>query len=220
MRTVCLGRVGWLLTGMLLGGAAAAAIEMPNLTGKWYLNKDASELPDASASRESGGGGSGSGYHGGGGGMGRHGGGRHARGSQPSGDGGGGPVSEDGSSAQESGMRLQILDIRHEEPKISITDAGGRERVLYTDGRKLEEEHSYGGTTNVVTRWKDGRVEVVSTPEHGPKVTETYAITADHSQLTVTTTFQGGRRDLTIRRVYQATPPAATAPGTPSSGAH
>jgi hypothetical protein len=226
MRTVCLGRVGWLLTGTLLAGfgtAAAqnaapqpAALEMPNLSGKWYLNKDASELPDSSASRESGGG-SGSGYHGGGGGMGRHGGGggHHGRGSQPSNDGG--QASDDGSSMQELVMRLQVLDIRHEEPKISITDAGGRERVLFTDGRKLEEEHSYGGTTKVITRWKDGRVEVVSTPEHGPKMTETYAITADHTQLTVTTTLQGGRRDVTIRRVYQTTPPAATAPAAPSA---
>jgi len=217
MRTVCLGRVGWLLTGTLLAGSAmAAALEMPNLTGKWYLNKDASELPDSSASRESGGG-SGSGYHGGGGGMGRHGGGHHGRGSQPADSNNGSPTSDDGSSMQELGMRMQVLDIKHEEPKITITDAGGRERVLYTDGRKLESEHSYGGTTKVVTRWKDGRVEVVSTPEHGPKVTETYAITADHTQLTVTTTLQGGRRDVTIRRVYQTTPPAATAPGAPSA---
>src|SRR5215813_8654706 len=106
MRTVCLGRAGWLLTGTLLGGpAVVSALEMPNLSGKWYLNKDASDSPD-SAMRESGGG-SGSGYHGGGGGMGgRHGGGgRHGRGSQPS---DGSPASDDGSSMQELGMRMQV----------------------------------------------------------------------------------------------------------------
>jgi hypothetical protein len=65
----------------------------------------------------------------------------------------------------------------------------------------------------VTARWKDGRVEVTSSPEKGPRVTETYAVTADHSQLTVTTTFQGGRRDVTIRRVYQSTPPPSMEPG-------
>src|SRR5262245_7318704 len=135
MRTVCLARAGWLLTGTLLAASAqlsaliaaprVAALEMPNLSGRWYLDKDASEFPDSSASRESDSPyGSGSGYHGGGGGMGRHGGGRHGHGSQPSNDGG--PSSDDGSSMRELGLRLQVLDIKHEEPKLSITDAGGR----------------------------------------------------------------------------------------------
>ncbi|HEY4230765.1 MAG TPA: hypothetical protein VGO79_11365 [Thermoanaerobaculia bacterium] len=192
-----------------------AALDLPNLSGKWYLNKDASDSPDA-AMRDSEGSGSG-GYRGsgggGGGGMGRHGGGggRHGgRSSAPSDDG---RVSEDGSPMRDAFQRTQILDIKHEEPRLSVTDASGRERVFYTDGRKVEEEHSYGGTTKVTARWKDGHVEITSAPEKGPKVTETYAVTADHSQLTVTTTFQGGRRDVTIRRVYQTTPPAATAPG-------
>src|SRR5262249_51988369 len=162
--------------------------------------------------------GSGSGYHSGGGGMGRHGGGRHGHGAQPSNDGG--PSGDDGSSMRELGLRVQGLCRKHGEPRRSITDARRTGRGLYHHGRERQEGRSHGGTTKVVTGWKEGRVEVVSTPEHGPKITETYAITADHTQLTVTTTFQGGRRDVTIRRVYQATPPAATAPGTPSSGAH
>jgi hypothetical protein len=124
-------------------------------------------------------------------------------------------VSEDGTPLWDSFQRTQVLEIKHEEPRLSVTDAGGRERVYYTDGRKVEEEHSYGGTTTVTSRWKDGHVEVTSTPEKGPRVTETYSVTADHSQLTVTTTFQGGRRDVTIRRVYQTSPPAQLAPQAP-----
>ena len=150
--------------------------------------------------------------------MGRgHGGGGHrGHSAAPSDDG---RVSEDGSPLRETFQRTQVLDIRHEEPLLSVTDAGGRERVFYTDGRKVEEEHSYGGTTKVTARWKDGHVEITSTPEKGPKVTETYAVTADHSQLTVTTTFQGGRRDMTIRRVYQTSPPTVTAPQAPPPAA-
>jgi len=122
---------------------------------------------------------------------------------------------QEGSPLRDAFQRTQILDIKHEEPRLSVTDAAGRERVFYTDGRKVEEEHSYGGTTKVTARWKDGHVEVTSAPEKGPKVTETYAVTADHSQLTVTTIFQGGRRDVTIRRVYQTTPPARAVPAAP-----
>jgi hypothetical protein len=204
-----------LLAAMLWAAAPLlSAIDLPNLSGKWYLNKDASDSPD-SLNRDSEGSGSGSGYHGGGGGggggmgMGRHGGGGGRHHSSAPSDG---SVSDDGNSMREAFQRTQILDIKHEEPKLSVTDAGGRERVFYTDGRKVEEEHSYGGTTKVTARWKDGRVEITSTPEKGPKITETYAVTADHSQLTVTTKFQGGRRDVTIRRVYQSTPPEQAAP--------
>ncbi len=146
-------------------------------------------------------------------GMGRHGGGRHGgRSTAPSDEG---RASDDGSPLRDAFQRTQILDIRHEEPRLSVTDASGRERVFYTDGRKVEEEHSYGGTTKITARWKDGHVEIVSSPERGPRVTETYAVTADHSQLTVTTKFQGGRRDVTIRRVYQPTPPEKAAPQAP-----
>jgi len=203
------------LVSALIAVPGLAALDLPNLSGKWYLNKDASDSPDA-ATRDSQGSGSGSSSRGGGGGggmgMGRHGGGHHGRSSGPSDDG---RASEDGSPLRDAFQRTQILDIKHEEPRLSVTDAAGRERVFYTDGRKVEEEHSYGGTTKVTARWKDGHVEVTSASEKGPKVTETYAVTADHSQLTVTTIFQGGRRDVTIRRVYQTTPPARAVPAAP-----
>jgi hypothetical protein len=206
------------LVSALIAVPGLAALELPNLSGKWYLNEDASDSPDAAArdSQESG---SGSSYRGGGGGgggmgMGRHGGGHHGHSGAPSDDG---RVSEDGSPLRDVFQRTQILDIKHEEPRLSVTDAAGRERVFYTDGRKVEEEHSYGGTTKVTARWKDGHVEVTSAPEKGPKVTETYAVTADHSQLTVTTIFQGGRRDVTIRRVYQTTPPTRVVPAAPQA---
>jgi len=218
----CTVKLATLVVGALVAAApAVAALDLPNLSGKWYLNKDASDSPDAMRSSEGSGSGSGSHGGGGGGGMGmghggHGGGGRHGGRSAPSDDG---AVSEDGSPVRDAFQRTQILDIRHEEPKLSVTDAAGRERVFYTDGRKVEEEHSYGGTTKVTARWKHGRVEITSAPEKGPKVTKTYAVTADHSQLTVTTTFQGGRRDVTIRRVYQTTPPEPGAPQAPKQPA-
>ena len=91
----------------------------------------------------------------------------------------------------------------HRDPELRITDGLGRERVLYTDGRKIEEERS-AGTMKIRAKWKDGRVVVATTPEHGPKIKETYAVTADGSSMTVTTTIEGRGRDLEFRRVYDA----------------
>jgi hypothetical protein len=93
---------------------------------------------------------------------------------------------------------------------VSITDAAGRERVLYTDGRKTQEERSHGGTTSVTAAWKDGHLEVVSKPETGGRIVETYAVTADRSQLTVTTKVDSARGgSFTFHRVYDAVPPGA-----------
>ena len=122
-----------------------------------------------------------------------------------------------GEARQDSGegfASLQTLQIQHEEPMLSITDAAGRERVVYTDGRKTEA----GALARRNDRhdrpyWKDGHIQILSTPETGPKTTEIFAITADGSQLTVTTKMEGGRHgDVTIRRVYDAVKPGAPKP--------
>ena len=212
----------------LAGAVALQAVDMPDLSGTWQLNKDASDdaekiLSDARAS-----GGSGGGSGGGGGMSGGMGGGRsHGHGGGGGGGGRGGSHGQDGASSQGSGdwfAALKTLQIQHKEPELTITDAAGRVRVVYTDGRKTEEERSHGGTTVVTASWKDGHVEIVSKPETGPKMTEDFTITADGSQLTVTTKMEGGRGPaVTIHRVYDAVKaPAAKAPSAapPSPSAH
>lgn len=193
-----------------------AAVDLPNLSGAWQLNKDQSDDPQKvmqDARSSDGGGGRSGGFSGGGmgGGMGRHHGGGGSR-------GGSGDSSSSGSGGfDERQAALETLQIDHKDPSLSITDAAGRARTLYTDGRKTEEEHSYGGTTAVTASWKDGHLEVVSKPESGAKITETYAVAADHSQLTVTTKVEGGRRgSYTIRRVYDAAKPGSARPGAPN----
>ncbi len=205
------------IVGIALAAAALAAshalgaLDLPNLSGNWQLNKDASDDPakvmqDARASGGSGGGGRGGGWSGGGGGMGHHHGG--GGGSRSGGDSSGSPESYSDRFAA-----LDTLQIQHKEPSLTITDSAGRERTIYTDGRKTEEEHSHGGTTAVTASWKDGHLEVVSRPETGSKITETYAVAADGSQLTVTTMVEGGRSgSFTIRRVYDAMKPGAPKP--------
>jgi hypothetical protein len=52
--------------------------------------------------------------------------------------------------------------------------------------------------------WKDGHVVVTSALEHGPKIVETYAVTADGSALTITTKIENRGRSFEYRRVYDA----------------
>lgn len=200
---------------MLAGVTALQAAAMPDLTGTWQLNKDASDDP-AKVMKEarSSGGGRGGGSGGGMGGMGMgHGGHGHGSGGR-----GGDRGENDGGaqSAEDWFAALTTLKIEHSEPRLAITDAAGHERVVYTDGRKVEEERSHGGTTVVIASWKDGRVQIVSTPETGSKITETFAVTADRTQLTVTTKLEGGRAPaVTIRRVYDAAGAPAGSPQPP-----
>ena len=196
----------------LAWGPALRALDMPNLSGAWQLNKDASDDPEKvlQEARSSGGARGGGGGLAGGTGMGR--GGRGHGGGGRSGQGGDGGASTS-QSAGDWFAATSSLQIKHVEPSLSITDAAGRERVVYTDGRKTEEERSHGGTTVMTASWKDGRVEMVSRPETGAKITESFSVTADGSQLTVTTKIEGGRGGgVTIRRVYDAVKASAPRP--------
>jgi len=178
--------------------SASAPLVFPNLSGTWRLNRNVSDDPAkvARETRPSDSGGSTSGAW-----SGRRG---HRRGDA-------GRSRED--PDPDMFAALETLTIRHQEPQLSITDDVGRQRTLFTDGRRTEEGRSRGGTTKVTARWKEGHIEVVSVPEHGPKITETYAMTADGTQLTVTTKLEGARRSgVTIRRVYDAARPPAAAP--------
>jgi len=194
---------------VLSAGSALVALDLPNLSGQWQLNQDASDDPSkVLQNSHSDSSGSGGGGFGGGGGRGGHG---HGGGGGGGGRGGsrsGGGDAAGGRADYYEGMTS--LKIEHHDPRLTITDASGRERTIYTDGRKTEEEHSHGGTTAVTASWKDGHLEVVSRPETGAKVTETYAVASDGSQLTVTTKVEGGHNgSFTIRRVYDAARPGA-----------
>jgi len=205
----------WALRLMLAGTVIAPAVEMPNLSGDWQLNRDQSDDPEKVMKEARSSGGSGGGFSGGGTGRGGHG---HGGGGMGRGGGGRGDSGDSPNGAPSGGFAsLQTLQIRHAEPTLSITDAAGRERVLYTDGRRTEEERSHGGSTAVTASWKDGHLEVVAKPENGGKIVETYAVSADRSQLIVTTKVDGSRGgSFTIRRVYDAVKPGSPRPTPPA----
>ena len=176
--------------------AAAAPLSLPDLSGTWRLNRQLSDDPSKVLRDGSSDAGAPSGWS------------RRGRGRM----GGAGRERSEPAADPEMFSSGETLTIRHREPELSLTDAAGRERTVYTDARKSEEERSRGGTTKVTARWKDGHVEIVSVPERGPRVVETYAVTADRRQLTVTTRLERGRGAITIRRVYDAAAPTPPAP--------
>lgn len=193
-----------LMAGGLAVRPAARALDLPNLTGEWQLNPDASDDPQRVMKDA---GSSGGGWSGGGMGHGAHGRGGGSRRGASRGD------ANDSADPGDRFPAMTTLQIRHTEPTLAITDAAGRERILYTDGRRTEEEHSHGGTTAVTASWRDGHLEIVSKPETGGKIVETFAVTGDGSQLTVTTKMEGSRgHSFTIRRVYDAVKPGTPKP--------
>jgi hypothetical protein len=204
---ITLGVLAWIL---FLWSENAWSAGIANLSGTWKLNANLSDDPQQKMkdSTESGGSGSGGGGYGGGHHGGHRGGGRGGSGS-----------SDDAKSAMENyNAAMQSLKIRHQDPELFIEDAAGHQHTLYTDGRKVEEERSFGGTTELHAVWKDGHVVVTTQSEHGRKTTETYSVTADGSQLTVTTKIDRQRGSaIEIKRVYDAVKPETTPAPTPST---
>src|SRR5262245_46755697 len=138
------GRSILLSAAVLSAGSSLVALDLPNLSGQWQLNQDASDDPSKvlQNSRSDSSGGGGGNWSGGGGGRGGHG---HGGGGGGGGGRGGGSRSSGGDAA---GGRADYyegmtrLKIEHHDPQVTFTDAAGRERTIYTDGRKTQEEHS------------------------------------------------------------------------------
>ena len=183
--------------------AAALASPAPSsLSGKWILNKEASE--DARAKmREAGAGRRPGGYEGpqGGPGGGRMGGGFGGRGGM------GGPGGERPPDAR-GGMKEfleppETLTITQGEGEIALDDGQAVHR-LRPDGQKTKAD---GGDTEQTARWSGPELIVESKASKGPKIVTAYLLVPDKRQLHVTTRFEGRSGDITVRRVYDAASP-------------
>jgi hypothetical protein len=174
-------------------GGRALAGGPSDLSGRWKLNRDLSDDPREKMREAGRGGGPTRGVRGGfgGGRRGRFGGAREA------------PEGDEDRRLPFDPEAVETLSIVHHDRELRITDAVGREHALFTDGRKTQEERS-AGTVKMRAEWRDGHVVVTSVPEHGPKIVETYAVTADGSAMTVTTKIENRGRAFEYRRVYDA----------------
>jgi hypothetical protein len=183
----------------LLAPAFARGQESGNLTGRWVLNRNQSQVDKeigfnpawlpAGAGRESGGG---------------EGGGRGRRGSS------GGAVPRE---SEEDVKRVQQLSAEARTPSphltiidsrdtVTITDADDVSRTLHTDG-KDDYLQIHGLPITAVTVRNSGPVIVRYKVEQGRELRCTYTRESAGSQLTVDVQFvEGGRVTDSVRRVY------------------
>lgn len=206
MTRPALWTVGLLALAVLLPGASGAGERpaVPDLSGTWKLNDEVTwRMLQGMREREHGPG------PGRGGPMGRPGGGGPRGGGgegQPPGGGPGRPGGHGGfRGAQLPSLEaLDELTISQHDGTVTITDAGGRARVLRTDGKKTRDTGPQGPET-VRAKWKDGALVVKIKPEQGSKRTESWVITNDRKRLFLTLEIADGP-PMPIRRAYDLVP--------------
>ena len=202
---------GWIAAAIIIvfsGGAAAVAssaqpsAEGASIIGAWTLNKEQSDLPPPRPEGDRGRRGAG-----GGGGFGRGGG--YGRGGGR-GTGGSGSGARDPEDVQRriQAMRDLVtaadhLTIARTESLIIVTTGDGRTTRLSADGKKIKDEST--GVERKTT-WASGNLVSEISGGAGGKIVETYAVDAEHGQLTVTLRFDKTREHpdgRVVRHVYQ-----------------
>jgi hypothetical protein len=183
--------------------ADKAPSSVPDLSGTWQLNEDLSQTPQQAMRQSAEGVPPGGGR---GGGMGRRGGGGRGGGFPGGGGGGfrsGGAPPEDGGRGGFEGPE-KTMTIAWAAPQLTITYPSGRQRILYTDGRKAKEERPNGKTATTQASWTEtGSLKVVTEGDEGRKRTEIYEITNDHRRLFILIGMEGrGPKPIQFRRAY------------------
>jgi hypothetical protein len=182
--------------------------------GQWKLNRDESDDPhkkieEARTTRGSGSR-SGSGVSIGGFPIGGHG-----------GYGGrGGESDEDRQRTQEfiapaNSLTLERKDSKN--PEVDLTDDQNRKRAFFTDGRKIQKADSKDDSyQEIAARWDGPRLVTDEKSPRGAKMSRTFELSYDGTQLYETLRLTTGRSNtpLDVRYVYDPMP-AASAPPNP-----
>ena len=204
-----------LSSGALIGCGSSqlsfdpAAPQDVNLTGTWILNAEESDDPSEQMDQMGQGG---AGTRGGamgdqtspGGGKGGGRGGGRGRG------GGSGGVGIDPARLRETmdmvREAVRRIDVQQRDSTVTIIYDQGSANLLYTDGRKLEQELRGGAKMEIRAGWKGKYFIVEREIDGGGKITEEYMILTDTDQLYVITRLEIDRmpQPLEFRRVYDA----------------
>lgn len=200
--------IGSALACLLMGSVqtdTALAAERPDFSGSWKLNAELSGNPRDKMMEQMKNRVDGSGRLRGEGGFSDSGEGARGGGIRGGGMEGGGNQEGIQERLKVMTARFQSIEIAHQDPLLHLRFADGRERTIYTDGRTVEDDFE-SGIFEAKGKWKgDSQVVVKAESTYGGKLTETYELSVDGQQLTVTTKMGGdGRRpNLTFRRVYE-----------------
>jgi len=186
-----------------------------SILGQWKLNQDESDDPrkkmqDASASRASGSR-SGSGVSIGGFPIGGHGG---------IGGNRGGESDEERLHTQKAISPANSLTLTQKDPKnpeVDLTDDQYRKLALFTDGRKIQKSDAKDDSYQEISaHWDGPRLVTDEKSPHGGKMSRTFELSYDGTQLFETVRLTTGRSNtpLDIRYIYDPVPanPATTSP--------
>jgi hypothetical protein len=179
-----------------------------SIFGAWILNRDDSDDPrqkmqQARGSSDSGGrsrGGMGGGYPGGMGGHGGYGG----RGGSRSGESDG-----DREKTQAFIAPANSLSLAQKDAEVDVTDDQYRKLAIFTDGRKLQKSKDLSNQ-EIAAQWKDKSLVTEEKNPRGGKMSRTYELSLDGTQLYETLHLTAGRdnKSVGIRYVYDQPPQA------------
>ena len=181
-----------------------------SIFGQWKLNRDESDDPrkkmeDARGSSGAGRGGGG-GVRIGGFPVGGHGG---NRGGQSDVD------RERMQSAIAPANSLTLAQKSAKDPEVDLIDDQNRKRALFTDGRKLQKPDSKDDSyQEIAAHWDGSRVVTDEKSPHGGKMSRTFELSYDGTQLFETLRLTTGRSNtpLDVRYVYDAVSSTGTPP--------
>jgi hypothetical protein len=189
-----------------------------SIMGAWKLNRDESEDP-RKRSQDANGGNGGRGGGGGRGGVrmgipgmggGPYGGGRR-------GGGGGGESDADREKMQEFMTPAPALTVAEakKDVEVDVFDDQQRKTALFTDGRKLQKTKD-ATSQEVAAHWDGNRLVTDEKSPSGRKISRTYELSYDGTQMYETLRLTRGRSDqqISIRYVYDQADahPAPSAP--------
>jgi hypothetical protein len=180
-----------------------------SIFGLWKLNRDESDDPRKKmedARRNSGAGRGGGGVSIGGFPIGGHGGNR----------GGESDVDRERmQSAIAPANSLTLAQKSAKDPEVDLTDEQNRKRALFTDGRKLQKSDSKDDSyQEIAAHWDGSRVVTDEKSPGGGKMSRTFELSYDGTQLFETLRLTTGRSNtpLDVRYVYDAVSSSGTPP--------
>lgn len=197
-RLAGLGVVLVIAAGFSLAPAPIAAEQgvagVPNLSGRWRLNK---QLSDDEAAKLAGSGGTADKQ------TPARAEGTHEATAPPAADR---PAAADSDPRGGEGKAAPMEDITVTQSavEVAVADKAGHTRSFYPNGRTYKADE---GASTVKTAWKDGALVFEKKNARGWKLTETVRLTPDGAQLRYDSRFEGGGRPtVVIKRVYDRIP--------------
>jgi hypothetical protein len=110
---------------------------------------------------------------------------------------------------------LTLAQKSAKDPEVDLTDDQNRKRALFTDGRKLQKPDSKDDSyQEIAAHWDGSRVVTDEKSPRGGKMSRTFELSYDGTQLFETLRLTTGRSNtpLDVRYVYDAVSSSGTPP--------